>query len=131
MNFIDGRTQGEDGRWAFVADGVRVTLPAERIASAGSSEGITLGIRPEDLTVVSGGGLPTDIPGAGLSGRVLLVERLGGTSHVHCEVGPHRLMASVSTEHLPEVGDLVDLQVPSARVHLFGEDGRTLDLAGG
>jgi hypothetical protein len=62
----------------------------------------------------------------GLSGRVLLVERPNGTSHVHCEVGPHRLMASVSTEQLPEIGDLVALQVPSGRVHLFGEDGRSL-----
>lgn len=105
--------------------GVRVALPADRQAT-GRSEAITLGIRPEDLTVVSGERLATDAPGAGLSGRVLLVERLGGTSHVHCEVGPHRLMASVSTQQLPEIGDLIELQVPSARVHLFGGDGRSL-----
>jgi len=125
MNFVDGRVQADEGHVTFVADGVRVTLPADRQA-AGRSEAITLGIRPEDLTVVSGDRVPIDAPGAGLSGRVLLVERLGGTSHVHVEVGPHRLMASVSTEHLPEVGDLIELRVPSARVHLFGEDGRSI-----
>ena len=126
MNFVAGHAQAEDGRLAFVADGVRVALPAELMAAASTSEAITLGIRPEDLTIVSGERLPADPVGAAVSGRVLLVERLGGTSHVHCEVGPHRLMASVSTGHLPEVGDLVDVQVPSARVHLFGEDGRSL-----
>ena len=126
MNFVDGRAQMTDGRLAFVADGVRVNLPADRIAAAVSLEAITLGIRPEDLEVVVAERLPTDAPRGGLSGRVLLVERLGGTSHVHCEVGPYRLLASVSTEHLPEPGDLVELQVPSARVHLFGGDGRSL-----
>jgi hypothetical protein len=57
---------------------------------------------------------------------VLLVERLGGTSHIHCEVGPHRLMASVSTEQLPEVGDPVELQVSGGRVHLFNREGQSV-----
>ena len=55
MNFVAGHAQAEDGRLAFVADGVRVALPAE--AHGGRrypSEAITLGIRPEDLTIVSG-----------------------------------------------------------------------------
>ena len=106
--------------------GVRLTLPAGRVVAPSGSESITLGIRPEDLTIGPGERLPADAARTAVSGRVLLVERLGGTSHVHCEVGPHRLLASVSTEHLPEVGDLVDVHVPSARVHLFGEDGRSL-----
>ena len=126
MNFVDGHTETQDERLAFVADGVRVPLPAERIAAAGSSETITLGIRPEDLTVVSGTRLPTDVLGTGLSGRVLLVERLGGTSHVHVALGPQRLMASVSTEQLPEIDDLIELRIPFARAHLFAADGRSL-----
>jgi multiple sugar transport system ATP-binding protein len=126
MNFVSGHAQAEDGRMAFVADGVRVALPADIMRAASTSQAITLGIRPEDLTIVSGERLPADPVGAAVSGRVLLVERLGGTSHVHCEAGPHRLLASVSTEHLPEVGDVVELHVPSARVHLFGADGRSL-----
>ena len=61
------------------------------------------------------------------SGRVLLVERLGGTSHIHVEAGLHRLMAAVSTEQLPEAGDLVALHVPpDPRVHLFDRDGQSV-----
>jgi ABC-type sugar transport system ATPase subunit len=123
MNFITGRVQRDGGPAAFVADGVRLVLPSEPAVAASSSESVTLGVRPEDLTIVSGERPPA---GVGVSGRVLLVERLGGTSHVHCEVGPHRLLASVSTEHLPAVGEVVELQVPPARVHLFEADGRTL-----
>jgi hypothetical protein len=57
---------------------------------------------------------------------VVLVERLGGTSHVHFDVGPHRLMASVSNDSLPDVGDTIAVRVPSGRVHLFGPEGRTV-----
>ena len=126
MNFIDGRVRADDGRFSFVADGVHVKVPKEGIAAAGSSEAMTLGVRPEDLTMVSTEASPTDTLGSRLSGRVLLVERLGGTSHVHCQVGPHRVLASVSSEHLPVIGDLIELQVPFSRVHLFGADGRSV-----
>ncbi|MDP9204079.1 MAG: TOBE domain-containing protein [Gemmatimonadota bacterium] len=61
-----------------------------------------------------------------LTGCVVLVERLGGTSHVHFEVGQHRLLASVASDSLPEVGDSITARVPAARVHLFGGDGRVI-----
>lgn len=126
MNFVDGRLHAEDGGTAFVAEGVRLELSAERMPAVLAAEPMTLGVRPEDLKVVAGKPLPGDAPGARLSGRVLLVERLGGTSHIHFDVGPHRMMASVSNEQLPEVGDAIEVQVPSARVHLFGSDGRAV-----
>ena len=127
MNFIDGRVRADDGRFSFVADGVHVTAADGTDSGRRQFRGDDARrIRPEDLTMVSAEASPTDALGSRLSGRVLLVERLGGTSHVHCEVGPHRVLASVSTEHLPEVGDLIELQVPFARVHLFGADGRSV-----
>ncbi len=124
MNFMDGSLESENGRAAFVADGVRVELPAERITALAGSEPRTLGIRPEDLRIAAGSGSLTSATDAPWRGRVVLVERLGGTSHVHFDVGPHRLLASVSGESVPEVGDVVDVQVLPARVHLFGADGR-------
>jgi ABC-type sugar transport system ATPase subunit len=115
MNFIEGGVRSENGTAAFVAEGVRVGLPAARLA--GAAEPRTLGIRPEDLRVTSGG---SDGP---LVGRVVLVERLGGTSHIHFDVGPHRLLAAVIGDPLPEVGDAIRVEVPPASVHLFAADG--------
>ena len=126
MNFVEGRLERETGSTIFIADGARVTL-ARSIslpAASGSSTAVTLGVRPEDLQLASdsSAGPPPDT----LLGRVVLVERLGGTSHVHFDVGPHRIMASVSNGALPRVGDNVAVRVPSDRVHLFATDGRAL-----
>jgi len=94
MNFVPAR---------FAAESLGVVVD-------GGAE--TLGIRPEDVRL-----------SAGAAGRVVLVERLGGTSHVHVDVGPHRLVAAVTGDALPEVGDEISVHVPSDRVHLFAADG--------
>jgi multiple sugar transport system ATP-binding protein len=124
MNFIDGRVVQEDGSAIFAAEEVRVKLPSERTPLSGAD--VTLGIRPEDLTTKSGAESSAGSPDNVLSGRVVLVERLGGTSHVHFDVGPHRLLASVSNLSLPDVGETIAVSVPADRVHLFGADGRAL-----
>jgi multiple sugar transport system ATP-binding protein len=121
MNFLLGRREEADGMQVFIAEGARVELRRKKVAAAMSSEPVTLGIRPEDLRVQAG-----EPSGDGLVGRVVLVERLGGTSHIHFDVGRHRMMASVSNDALPEVGDNITIHVPAERVHLFGGDGRAL-----
>jgi len=126
MNFVEGHVRTEDGRGLFIAEGVHLQLtkrmPRELITA-------TLGVRPEDLEVLGADSQPGDTLGTRVSGQVLLVERLGGTSHIHFQVGPHRLLASVSSEELPEVGDSIDVHIRSDRVHLFGPDGRTGEAA--
>ena len=118
MNFVDGVLEDD----AFVAEHVRVELGAMQLPR-NSSRSITLGVRPEDLKLaVDGAG-----PGASrLPGQVVLVERLGGSSHIHVDVGPHRVLAAVSEVRLPEVGDAVVLLIPPDRIHLFAEDGRVV-----
>ena len=125
MNFIEGTLAADGGRMFFSAEAARLKM---RPGTAESSEPITLGIRPEDLRMDFIPQQPTH--GSAdfdtLTGRVVLVERLGGTSHVHFQVGPHRLMASVASDSLPEVGHDITAHVPAARVHLFGGDGRAI-----
>jgi multiple sugar transport system ATP-binding protein len=125
MNFIEGRLMHEDGAAIFTSEEVRVKLPRDRTPPAGG-DSVTLGIRPEDLSTEAGTESIPESPENLLSGRVVLVERLGGTSHVHFDVGPHRLMASVSNLMLPDVGETITVRVPAERVHLFGADGRAL-----
>jgi ABC-type sugar transport system ATPase subunit len=135
MNFLPGTLASEGGRLYFNAEAARLKLRSGT-AAVTSTEPVTLGIRPEDLQVHT-----IDLPttraldhsptqgasdGDTLTGRVLLVERLGGTSHVHFQVGPHRLLASVTSDSPPELGTNITARVPAARVHLFGGDGRAL-----
>ncbi|MEX1186036.1 MAG: sn-glycerol-3-phosphate ABC transporter ATP-binding protein UgpC [Gemmatimonadaceae bacterium] len=125
MNFVEGGVEREDGgRLVFNAGGVRLPL-RERVARPGSAEPVTLGIRPEDLRVDFTTDGSVDADGT-VAGRVVLVERLGGTSHVHIDAGSHRLLAAVSSNPLADVGDSVTVRVPAERVHLFGADGRAL-----
>jgi ABC-type sugar transport system ATPase subunit len=91
---------------------VPARFAAESLGVSPDGGADTLGIRPEDVRVA---------PGA--TGRVVLVERLGGTSHVHVDVGPHRLVAAVTGDALPDVGDSVAVELSADRVHLFDTRG--------
>jgi ABC-type sugar transport system ATPase subunit len=126
MNFLSGRLVEENGAAAFIAEGARIRLIGERSDTAPAAGSVTLGIRPEDLRV--------DLSMAGsdrthddrLAGRVVLVERLGGTSHVHFNVGPHRMLASVTEESLPAIGDDISVRVPPERIYLFDDAGQAM-----
>jgi ABC-type sugar transport system ATPase subunit len=118
MNFVEGRIHHEDGAPAFVAEGLRFDVPREDVASVGA---VTLGVRPEDLLIPS----PSDRRPSTVSGRVVLVERLGGTTHVHFDAGPHRLMAALPNDTAVTVGDDITLRIRTERLHLFDADGRS------
>jgi ABC-type sugar transport system ATPase subunit len=128
MNFVEGGLREDNGQVFFIAEGISIKVPREKTAKA--MEPLTLGIRPEDLRVDSSGDRSVEAarPGEALTGRVVLVERLGGTSHVHFDVegGRNRMMASVSNDRLPDVGDSITVRVRSGQVHLFAADGGTL-----
>lgn len=120
MNFIEGRAEVVDGAPVFLAEAARLALPVTTMTGVGSGQ-ITLGIRPEDLRIDSTA--PTD---QSFAGRVVLVERLGGTSHIHLDAGTQRLMAVVSNDSLPDVGENITVRVPAERAHLFDVDGIAL-----
>jgi len=129
MNFLNGLLHHEGGRSYFATDGAQVML---RRNAGGETSGlpVTMGIRPEDLSIENNAGQnATGANQDALRGKVVLVERLGGTSHIHFEVGQHRLLASVANQTLPEVGDNIAVHVPEARAHLFSADGTALSRA--
>ena len=124
MNFVDGALEAGGEGWSFVAEGVHVRLRPGH-APAEGSRSLTLGIRPEDMRV-SRDGRPLEDASSTVKGRVALVERLGGSSHVHFDVGPHRLLAVVTDDDVPAIGETIAVIVPPGRVHLFAIDGRRL-----
>jgi ABC-type sugar transport system ATPase subunit len=130
MNFVEGGLREENGQLSFIAAGISIKLRRDNAAKAKNGEPLTLGVRPEDLRLDSSSDRAAGAAPAGdaIPGRVVLVERLGGTSHIHFDVegGGSRLMASVSNDQLPDVGDTIRVRVPPERVHLFRSDGKTI-----
>jgi ABC-type sugar transport system ATPase subunit len=122
MNFLEGRLERERDDLAFVSDVLRIPLAAERCPgpSAESGEAVTLGVRPEDLTLA-------DAPApATLHGQLILAEVLGATTHLHVEVGGRRLIAAVPSGPAPAPGAAVNLSSDPHRLHLFAADGSSL-----
>jgi ABC-type sugar transport system ATPase subunit len=125
MNFVDGVVVVENGGAVFVADGARLKLDQAMAGGAAVSQAVALGVRPEDLRVVAVDAR-SDTAGDVLRGPVVLVERLGGSNHVHFDVGTRRLMASMPNDVLPEVGETIAVRIPMARAHLFDREGRAV-----
>lgn len=124
MNFVEGLITSENSRVSFAAEGLEVTVLPQRMPSAMPTGPVTLGIRPEDIEVDVSTPGANGSPNGDMQGRVVLVERLGGTSHVHFDAGPHRLLAAVTNERLPEAGDAITIRMRGERMHLFVNDQR-------
>jgi multiple sugar transport system ATP-binding protein len=143
MNLVEATVEGGEARFGACA----LALPDDSPLRAGAGRPIVLGIRPHDL----------QLGGSGLSGRVLVVERLGTETQLvvgvdaprlrsralaeAVEAGPddHILLADddraaftvVADARAPvAVGDTVELSVNPRRLHGFdAETGEALSAA--
>jgi multiple sugar transport system ATP-binding protein len=105
--------------------GAEVQVPRSAVEEVGSTRAVTVGVRPEDMTVVeAGAGLPTE---------VAVVEELGadaylyGSTDVHGE--RHEIIARVDGRTPPNKGDVVHLAPRSGGLHLFsGETGERIEI---
>ena len=122
MNFVEGRLEGEGDDLRFVSDAVRIALPAECRPDRASHTGdaVTLGVRPEDLTMADGPGSNT------IAARLVLAEVLGATTHLHAEAGGQRLIASVPSGSPRAEGEPLSLSIRSDRLHFFAADGSSV-----
>ena len=116
MNFIPGVISTSDGAPVFTNAewGVRVTLDAHAAYARGLSSGqsVTLGIRPEHLSLAPG----TD---AGFAAIVDVTEPMGSETVVYATLGTTRMVARVDPNANLTTGDAVRLAVDPTEVHLF------------
>jgi len=131
MNFVNGVVEGDGGgergeargglpaaRFAAEGGEWKLNLPtrvAESLANA-RGKAVTLGIRPEDLSVVAGsGGTP-----ASTTARLDLVESLGNETFIYARAGRHDLTARLSPpQPLPPLGSNIVLAFSLERAHFF------------
>jgi multiple sugar transport system ATP-binding protein len=114
MNFIPGRISAHGDRAVFEAGPIRIELPDHQ--APGALQAVLLGVRPEGVRAVRGGGP------AALSGRVTLTEVIAPDEYATIAVGETSLRARVAPEELT-VGD--DVSVTFARSYLLFFDPET------
>jgi multiple sugar transport system ATP-binding protein len=118
MNFANGTIEG-GGPSRFVAEGGEweINLPQRVSAPLGSARGraITMGIRPEDVSIVAG---PRSAP-ATATARLDLVESLGNETFIYARAGRHDITARVSPQSLPPLGSKIVLAFNLEKAHFF------------
>ena len=119
MNFFPATVERIEGGMARATGPsiAPVSLPA---GSLKAGDALTVGIRPEHLTVGGAGAFSS-------SGVVELVERLGESSYAHVRRADDKLMvAEVRGRDTPSAGDAVTLSAPAQDLHAFDPAGQRL-----
>jgi multiple sugar transport system ATP-binding protein len=118
MNFANGTVEG-GGPSRFVAEGGEweINLPSRVSAPLGSARGraITMGIRPEDVSIVAGARAAP----ATAAARLDLVESLGNETFIYARAGRHDITARVSPQSLPALGSKIVLAFNLEKAHFF------------
>jgi len=121
MNFLAGQLVSTDVgsvQLSGVGGAADLTLPIGGIG--GGARPVTLGVRPEHLTIV-GDGAAGD-----LEGHVTLVEELGAESFVHLTVTDGTPMVVRARRDAARAGSSVRLGIDAGRALLFERDGQRI-----
>ncbi|MGZ3374613.1 MAG: TOBE domain-containing protein, partial [Gemmatimonadaceae bacterium] len=94
-----------------------INLPSRVSAPLGSARGraITMGIRPEDVSIVAGARAAP----ATATARLDLVESLGNETFIYARAGRHDITARVSPQSLPPLGSKIVLAFNLEKAHFF------------
>jgi len=88
-----------------------------------ASQPVTVGVRPEHLTL-RGRGDENAASSLALTREVVLTERLGEQTYVHLDAPDGRtLIAKVAGDARVERGARMSFGAPASACHLFGDDG--------
>jgi multiple sugar transport system ATP-binding protein len=133
INLHSGAIETGDGGPHFVAGGSRVPLNARLAGYVSSANGgeAAIGVRPEDIAVL---GVSETAPSSEhvlIQGTVNLVEPVGSDLYVNTTTGEGvTWMARTDPRLRVSAGDNVHLALNLEHAHLFGADGRNLELGG-
>ena len=124
MNYFDARLTKEGGKYFVETEGLKVELSAEkqeRLAAKGvESQDVTLGVRPEHLTIAD----------KGITGKVEVSELMGSSCHLHMTVEGKDVIIIVPTSgHTVDYdGKQLSLSFDGNVAHVFSKtDGKNLE----
>jgi multiple sugar transport system ATP-binding protein len=117
MNFANVTVSEQNGALYAENKGLRIKLPdatAQRLR-AQSVRDVTLGIRPEDLTIAG----PSDPADLCFDGLIEVTEQLGSEIILDMTVGDGMMVASVEPTVKCKVHDTLRLAMRPSRLHVF------------
>jgi multiple sugar transport system ATP-binding protein len=116
MNFLSATVLHEDRGWLLAGPTFRIMAAPERVdvLSRYSGKSIWLGMRPEAITIT-----PSDSNEFGVPAVVDVVSPMGANTLVYALVDGETVVAAVSSDLEPAVGDRVTLTIDPGRIHAF------------
>jgi multiple sugar transport system ATP-binding protein len=116
MNFANVTVSGSNGAIYAESKGLKIKLPgdvAQRL-NGHSARDVTLGIRPEDLSLATGA--PDELA---FDANVEVIEMLGSEIILDMKVGDSMMVASVEPSLKVKVHDTLRLAMRPSRLHVF------------
>lgn len=125
INFIRGELEQTNGHWTFRSPTLTLPLTAQlsdRLAAlpVRPSGSVTLGIRPEDVSIAK-----SEAEGD-LRGEVHLIEPVGSDKYVSVQIGQEECMARTSPRFPLQKEDVIDLKFAWEHVHIFDTTGQNV-----
>lgn len=130
MNFFDAELVEKDGAYSVKVGGIEVALSAEKQerlkAKQVKSQEITLGVRPEHITLLADGQ-------SGIHGTIEVAEMMGSAVHLHASACGKDTIIIVDTMNLDKgqnlsIGANVQFTFDGNVAHVFSKDGLNLEM---
>jgi ABC-type sugar transport system ATPase subunit len=109
MNFMNVEVTRENGEYHARREGFDVVVPAERGEKAASRGTVTLGVRPEDIS----------LDDEGIRGEIYVVEPLGRDDLLNIQIGDEYIHVLADPGLGLKIGDMVYLQFNTHKVQFF------------
>lgn len=122
MNFVEVEVVQENGDYYARRRGFQVPVPAEQGAKAAGRGTVTLGIRPEDISILVGTDASTELStgnGASIPSEAYLVEPLGRDDLIKVIAGDTHLYILADPKLGVRIGDTVNMQLNTEKVQFF------------
>lgn len=112
MNFLEGTLEkNEKGFYVRVGDDIFLTTKKTEKMEKHLGETVTLGIRPEDLTI--------DVNGSSLTGILKVQENLGSEAYIYIQYGSVLLTVKSPFVSTKNAGEEISFSAKSDKVHIF------------
>lgn len=119
MNVFPVEVNEQNGGYIAQHEGFEIKLPSGDGLAAASNSSVSLGIRPEDISLASN--LPDETETFEIEATVR--EPLGELLLLHCEIGNDEITVKVEARSNIQTGDTIEVGFNMDRLHLFDESG--------